>query len=74
MKWYCYILFWTDHWLGGIPLSVRFHRLFELTDNPLMSVDDMFAVGWGKGVRLGSSDDVVCMGGGNVMEVLCYPS
>jgi len=52
MKWYCYILFWTDHWLGGISLSVRFHRLFELTDNPLMLVDDMFAVGWGKGERL----------------------
>jgi hypothetical protein len=39
-----------------------------------MSVNDMFAVDWGKGERLGSSDDVVCMGGENVMGVLRYPS
>jgi len=40
-----HFFFCTDPWLGGIPLSVRFGRLFELTDNPLMSVADMFGLG-----------------------------
>jgi hypothetical protein len=31
----------TDPWLSDIPFNVRFGRLFELTDNPLMSVADM---------------------------------
>jgi len=29
-------------WLEGVPLSIRFHRLFDLEDNKLISVVDMF--------------------------------
>lgn len=42
--------------LGGIPFSVRFGRLFELTDNPLMSVANMFGLGWSERERLESGD------------------
>jgi len=38
--------FWTDLWLGGAPLSVRFPRLFELSEVSSVSVAAMFALGW----------------------------
>ncbi|GAU48899.1 hypothetical protein TSUD_98900 [Trifolium subterraneum] len=41
--------FWTDTWLGGIPFSVRFRRLFELSSFHRVSVADMCAHGWEDG-------------------------
>ncbi|GAU20121.1 hypothetical protein TSUD_140210 [Trifolium subterraneum] len=42
--------FCTDPWVeGGIPLSERFGRLFDLAVNKSISVDDMFQLGWGIG-------------------------
>jgi len=35
--------------LGGVPLAVRFRRLYELCVNKLCSVGDMFASGWEEG-------------------------
>lgn len=62
--------FWTDPWLSGILFSDRFDRLFELTDNPLMSVADMFGFGWGEGQGLGS-DDGSCLPGERMLWE-CY--
>jgi len=39
-------LFWTDVWLGGVSLSVRFSRLFDLTVFKEESVFDMCQLGW----------------------------
>ncbi|MCH99671.1 receptor-like kinase, partial [Trifolium medium] len=30
--------FWTDPWLGGIPLSVKYRRLFDLSNKKSSSV------------------------------------
>jgi hypothetical protein len=35
-------LFWSDPWLGGIPLSARFGRLFDLALTKSCSVDEIF--------------------------------
>jgi len=43
------IPFWTDNWVGGVSLCVRFSRLFELVENKWCSVEDMVRLGWGKG-------------------------
>lgn len=41
--------FWTDPWLGGASLVVRFRHLYELSVNKGCSVGDMFAMGWEEG-------------------------
>ncbi|MCH91367.1 receptor-like kinase, partial [Trifolium medium] len=41
--------FWIETWLGGIPLSVRFRRLFDLAENKSSMVKEMFLLGWGEG-------------------------
>jgi hypothetical protein len=38
--------FWTDPRLGGIPLSERFRRLYDLTENRSSLVVEMSALGW----------------------------
>jgi len=40
-------LFRKDPWLEGISLEVWYHRLFELTVNKLVTVAEMFSLGWG---------------------------
>jgi len=40
-------LFWMDRWVGDVPLRVRFHRLFDLSENKLLIVAQMFDLGWG---------------------------
>jgi len=50
--------FWTDPWLRGIPLAMRFRRLFELSVIKLCTVDDMFVLGWVEGVKCGSGRGV----------------
>jgi hypothetical protein len=39
-------LFWTDPWLGGVPLCERFRRLFDLAENKSCTVAEMFSAGW----------------------------
>ncbi|MCI26561.1 receptor-like kinase, partial [Trifolium medium] len=38
-----------DPWLGGVPLSARFRRLFELSTYQTSSVAYMCALGWEEG-------------------------
>ena len=38
--------FWFDNWIGDVPLHRRFGRLFDLATNKLISVADMFDLGW----------------------------
>ncbi|GAU20182.1 hypothetical protein TSUD_352460 [Trifolium subterraneum] len=42
-------LFWSDPWLGGVPLCVRYSRLFELAANQSISVANMCELGWEEG-------------------------
>ncbi|GAU49411.1 hypothetical protein TSUD_407260 [Trifolium subterraneum] len=41
--------FWTNPWLGDIPLCERFGRLFDLAKNKSSSVAEMFSLGWEPG-------------------------
>ena len=41
--------FWYDNWLGDVPLRRRFGRLFDLATTQLISVADMFELGWEEG-------------------------
>ncbi|MCI57012.1 C-terminal binding protein, partial [Trifolium medium] len=56
---------WTDPWLGGVPLSVRFRPLFELSNYQTSSVTDMCALGGRRG-DLAVASSVVGMGGRDV--------
>ncbi|MCI45923.1 receptor-like kinase, partial [Trifolium medium] len=38
--------FWIDPWLGGVPLSVKYRRLFDLSTNKSISVAEMSELGW----------------------------
>jgi hypothetical protein len=38
-------LFWLHRWMGGIPFSVRFHRLFDLAENKTITVANLFSLG-----------------------------
>ncbi|MCI31875.1 receptor-like kinase, partial [Trifolium medium] len=40
---------WTDPWLGGIPLCVKFGRLFELAENKSSTVAKMYQLWWETG-------------------------
>jgi len=42
-------LFWIDRWVCDVPLQVRFSRLFELLENKLLTVAQMFQLGWEEG-------------------------
>jgi len=39
-------LFWLDRWVGDVPLCVRFSRLYDLSENKLAAVAQMFSWGW----------------------------
>ncbi|MCI37743.1 DNA-directed RNA polymerase, partial [Trifolium medium] len=41
--------FWSDPWLGGVPLSVRYRRLFDLSLNRFSTVEVMRDLGCGDG-------------------------
>jgi len=41
--------FWTDNWVGGVPLRVRFPRLYDLAVDRWVSVKDMARRGWEDG-------------------------
>ena len=38
-------LLWSHRWIGGSPLSVWFHRLFELAENKTITVANLFSMG-----------------------------
>jgi hypothetical protein len=38
--------FWTNPWVGGSSLCVRFRRFFDLAENKSSSVADICQVGW----------------------------
>jgi hypothetical protein len=40
-------LFWVDPWLEGKPFCKKFVRFYELAENKLETVADMFVGGWG---------------------------
>jgi len=42
-------LFWDDKWVDEVPLQVRFSRLFDLSENKLLTVAQMFELGWHEG-------------------------
>lgn len=37
--------FWSHRWIGGILLSVRFRRLFDLAENKTITVANFFSLG-----------------------------
>ncbi|KAK2404810.1 hypothetical protein QL285_054116 [Trifolium repens] len=39
-------LFWSDPWLGGVPLCERFGRLFDLAATRSSTVAEMYSLGW----------------------------
>jgi len=41
--------FWIDNWVGGVPLRVRFPRLFELADDRWAMMEDIGRRGWEDG-------------------------
>jgi hypothetical protein len=47
-EWGC-DFFWSDPWLGGAPLCMRFLRLFDLADNKLSTVAEMRGLRWDEG-------------------------
>jgi len=38
--------FWTDNWVGGVPLRVQFPRLFDLAVDKWVTVKEMENRGW----------------------------
>ncbi|GAU51648.1 hypothetical protein TSUD_414700 [Trifolium subterraneum] len=42
-------LFWKDPWLDDCSLARSFGRLFDLAENKLTTVHDMYEAGWGVG-------------------------
>jgi hypothetical protein len=46
-------LFWWDRWIEGDTLKSRFSRLFDLSNNKLATVTDMYLLGWGREELLG---------------------
>jgi len=41
--------FWTDNWLGRVPLKLQLSRLYELSVHKSCSVEDMARLGWEEG-------------------------
>jgi len=39
-------LFWFDHWVGEMPLRIKFPRLFDLAINKESTVEEMASLGW----------------------------
>lgn len=40
-------LFWSDPWLDDSSFDVTFSRIFDLAENKLVTVADMYKLGWG---------------------------
>jgi len=44
-------LFWLDRWVGDVPLRVRYRRLFDLSEDKLLTVAQLNDLGWDVGVE-----------------------
>jgi len=66
--------FWTDNWVGGVPLRDRFPRLFSLAEDRWATVAEMESRGWTERWRWGVGVEAVplCLGGGECGGVCCY--
>ena len=65
--------FWTDNWVGGVPLRICFPRLFDLSVDKGVTVEVMASKGWGVGGgALGVEEVPFCVGGGVCQGVLCF--
>jgi hypothetical protein len=64
-------LFWSDPWLGGIPLCERFGRLYDLAVSKSITVAKMYSLGWG---GLGVEASAVGVGGGDAEGVPDFTS
>ena len=40
-------LFWRDLWFDGFSLNVSSSRLYELAENKMVTVVQMYDLGWG---------------------------
>ncbi|GAU10676.1 hypothetical protein TSUD_426400, partial [Trifolium subterraneum] len=61
--------FWTYPGLGGVPLSVRYRRLFDLSTNQSSSVAEMCGLGWEEGGGVAMAPPIEGMGGGYIRGV-----
>jgi len=41
--------FWMDNWVGGVPLRVKFPRIFDLAVDRWVNVEEMSRRGWEEG-------------------------
>jgi len=41
--------FWTDNWVGGVPLRMQFSHLYDLPVYRECSVEEMATLGWEEG-------------------------
>lgn len=58
-------LFWWDPWIDGVMLKNTFSRLFDLSINKMVTVAEMYALGWGEGGGcLAMEAYVISVGGG----------
>jgi len=55
-------LLWVERWVGDVPFSFRFRRLYDLCEDKLCTVAQMYARGGRLGERLGSSGGVFGFG------------
>ncbi|GAU37579.1 hypothetical protein TSUD_213200 [Trifolium subterraneum] len=62
--------FWTDPWLGGVPLSVKYRRLFDLSLNKHRTVAEMRELGWAGGGAACLLSQINGGGGMTRMEVI----
>lgn len=49
--------FWMDNWVGGVPLGIKFRRLFDLAVHRESSVAKMATLGWEEGGGHGCGGD-----------------
>jgi hypothetical protein len=49
--------FWHDRWLGDVPLCRWFGRLFDLSLNKLITVAEVFSLGWEVGEKRGGGGE-----------------
>lgn len=50
-------LLWHDRWLGDVPMCRWFSRSFDLSLNKLITVAEMFSLGWEVGEQRGVGGD-----------------
>jgi hypothetical protein len=54
--------FWTDKWIGDVPLCDWYSRLYALAEKPLCSVAEMHHLGWDEGRSVEVETTVICVG------------